>query len=77
MLFADYQAYIDCQKELGQAYLDTEHWTEMSILNVARIGKFSSDRSVQEYCEKIWNVQPVKHHLAEYTPAAAELSVPH
>jgi starch phosphorylase len=54
LLLADYQAYIDCQDRIDEAYLDMERWTAMSILNVARMGKFSSDRSIREYCEKIW-----------------------
>jgi starch phosphorylase len=56
MLFADYQSYIDCQDHVSQAYRDGEHWTRMSILNVARMGRFSSDRSIQEYCRNIWNI---------------------
>ncbi|MBI1270616.1 glycogen/starch/alpha-glucan family phosphorylase [bacterium] len=59
LLLADYQSYIDCQMEVGRAYMNREHWTEMSILNVARMGKFSSDRSIEEYCAKIWHVEPV------------------
>ncbi len=62
-LFADYQSYIDAQDSVSKLYLDTEEWTKKSILNVARIGKFSSDRSVQEYAEKIWDVKPVKINL--------------
>ena len=58
-LLADYQSYIACQGEVSAAYQDRERWTRMSILNVARMGKFSSDRSVREYCEKVWQVQPV------------------
>jgi glycogen phosphorylase len=54
LLFADYQSYIDCQDEVGRAFRDEERWTTMSILNVARMGKFSSDRAIREYCEKIW-----------------------
>ncbi|MHB1191887.1 MAG: glycogen/starch/alpha-glucan phosphorylase [Longimicrobiales bacterium] len=59
MLMADYRSYIECQERVSAAYRDPEEWTRMSILNVARIGGFSSDRSIREYCEKIWNVQPV------------------
>jgi starch phosphorylase len=59
MLFADYQAYIDCQDEAVKAYRDEEHWTKMSILNVARCGFFSSDRSMKQYCNDIWNVKPI------------------
>lgn len=59
MLFADYQSYIDCQQQVSQYYQDPEKWTQMSILNVARLGKFSSDRAIQEYCQEIWHVKPV------------------
>jgi glycogen phosphorylase len=59
MLMADYRSYIECQERVSAAYRDPEEWTRMSILNVARIGGFSSDRSIREYCEKIWNVEPV------------------
>jgi starch phosphorylase len=60
MLLADYQSYVDCQERAGRAYRDLELWTRMSILNVARIGKFSSDRSVREYCEKVWDAKPLR-----------------
>jgi starch phosphorylase len=56
MLLADYQSYIECQDRVADAYRDNEHWTRMSILNVARMGRFSSDRSIQEYCRNIWDV---------------------
>jgi starch phosphorylase len=59
MLFADYQPYVDCQERVSEAYRDKEKWARMSILNVARMGKFSSDRSIREYSEKIWKVKPV------------------
>jgi len=58
MLLADYQSYVDCQEKISQIYRDQDQWTRMSILNVARMGKFSSDRSIREYCEKIWHIQP-------------------
>jgi starch phosphorylase len=60
MLLADYQSYIDCQDRVSQAYKNQEEWTRMSILNVARIGKFSSDRSIRDYCADIWKTWPVK-----------------
>lgn len=63
MLLADYQSYVDCQKQVGQAYRDTGNWTRMSILNTARSGKFSSDRSIQDYCDDIWRTKPVKIEL--------------
>ena len=59
MLLADYASYIDCQREAGRAFQDAQRWTRMSILNVARIGKFSSDRAIREYCDDIWKVGPV------------------
>ena len=63
MLLADYQSYIDCQDRVDAAYRDRNHWTRMSILNVARIGKFSSDRSIRDYCSDIWKTWPVKIEL--------------
>ncbi len=63
MLLADYQAYVDCQDRVSLAYKDQEAWTRMSILNVARIGKFSSDRAIREYCAEIWKTWPVKIQL--------------
>jgi starch phosphorylase len=59
MLFADFGAYIDAQSKVDEAYRDPERWTRMSILNVARIGKFSSDRAIREYCRDIWKVKAV------------------
>lgn len=59
MLLADYQSYIDCQDRVSDAWRDQDRWTRMSILNVARIGKFSSDRAIQQYCQDIWKVQPM------------------
>ena len=58
MLFADYQDYLNCQDRVDQAYRDRRAWTRMSILNSARMGKFSSDRSIMDYCRKIWDVKP-------------------
>jgi starch phosphorylase len=59
MVLADYQAYVHRQTEVGHAWGDRKHWSRMSILNVARMGKFSSDRSIQEYCDNIWKVTPM------------------
>jgi starch phosphorylase len=56
-LMADFDAYLACQHRVSAAYRDTERWTRMSILNVARCGKFSSDRTIAEYASDIWNVQ--------------------
>lgn len=59
LALADYSSYTNCQQQVEAAYRDTERWTRMSILNTARSGRFSSDRSVREYCERIWRVEPV------------------
>jgi glycogen phosphorylase len=59
MLLADYQAYVDCQLQVSEAYRDQKNWTRMSILNSARVGRFSSDRSIRDYCRDIWNVTPI------------------
>ena len=59
MLLADFQSYLDCQMQVGQAYEDAQRWTRMSILNVARSGLFSSDRTVREYADEIWRVPAV------------------
>ena len=58
MVLADYQSYVDCQAEVSRAYRDVDHWSRMSILNVARSGKFSSDRSIADYARSIWHVEP-------------------
>lgn len=65
MILADYQSYIDCQDRISMAFRDQEKWTNMSILTVARMGKFSSDRSIREYNEKIWHATSLKIDLEE------------
>ena len=62
-LFADYASYMKAQKKIDNLYKNQDEWTKKSILNCARIGKFSSDRSIKEYAQKIWNVKPVKVEL--------------
>ncbi len=63
MVLADYQAYAECQQLVDAAYRDVDRWTRMSILNTARSGKFSSDRSVREYCGDIWKAGAVAVQL--------------
>jgi len=59
MVLADYQAYVDAQQRVSDAYRDQQNWTRMSILNSAKVGRFSSDRAIREYCRDIWQVTPV------------------
>jgi glycogen phosphorylase len=59
MVFADYRSYIDCQDRAGPAWADQDRWSRMSILNTARSGFFSSDRTVRDYCRDIWHAEPV------------------
>jgi starch phosphorylase len=66
LLLADYPAYIECQDRVSEAYRDLDRWSHMSILNTARIGKFSSDRSIREYCQEIWKADPISVRLCRY-----------
>jgi len=59
MLMADYRAYVDAQEEVGKCFVNTDAWARMSILNTACMGKFSSDRSVMEYADRIWGLKPL------------------
>ena len=63
MLLADFQSYVDCQRRVGVAFEDAPRWTRMSILNVARSGHFSSDRTIREYADEIWRVPRVPIEL--------------
>jgi starch phosphorylase len=60
LLLADYASYVDCQSRVGRVFRDHRRWMRMSILNVARMGRFSSDRTIGEYCRDVWKVGPVK-----------------
>jgi glycogen phosphorylase len=60
LVLADFAAYCACQDEVEKAFKDPDGWTRSAILNVARSGKFSSDRTIQQYADEIWNVQPVR-----------------
>ncbi|MCB2145590.1 MAG: glycogen/starch/alpha-glucan phosphorylase [Deltaproteobacteria bacterium] len=59
MLLADYRAYVTAQEAVGKLFLDKDEWARKSILNTARMGKFSSDRSVMEYADNIWGLKPL------------------
>ncbi|MBM9519543.1 glycogen/starch/alpha-glucan phosphorylase [Desulforhopalus vacuolatus] len=57
LLMLDFESYLECQKKVSTAFLKQRVWTKMSILNVARMGKFSADRTIREYAEDIWKVK--------------------
>lgn len=65
LLLADYASYIACQDAVGALYQDQEAWSRHAILNVARMAKFSSDRTIGEYAKNIWNVKPLKVMVKE------------
>ncbi len=72
-LLADFDAYLACQEAVSRAYRETARWTKMSILNVARSGKFSSDRAIAEYARDIWHVSPMPAQArTRYTPVEEE-----
>lgn len=58
-VLADYRAYLEAQEKAGAAYLDKDRWGVMAVRNVARSGKFSSDRSISEYAREVWNLEPL------------------
>jgi glycogen phosphorylase len=57
---ADFESYVKTKERLLADYLDRENWSRRAILNIARSGKFSSDRTIREYAADIWNLQPVE-----------------
>ncbi len=63
LLLRDFDEYLACQERVGKAYLDQKKWTKMSILNVARMGKFSTDRTIRQYAEEIWGI-PVEKEVS-------------
>jgi starch phosphorylase len=72
-LFADYQSYLECQERVATAYQDQDKWIRMSILNTARTGQFSSDRTIKEYAQEIWQVTPVP--IEQQETGKAEMSL--
>ncbi|HEY3277080.1 MAG TPA: glycogen/starch/alpha-glucan phosphorylase [Syntrophorhabdaceae bacterium] len=72
MVLADYRSYIDTQDKVGKAFRHGNRWARTSILNTARAGKFSSDRAIKEYGERIWNVSPAAAGRLNAPPHPAE-----
>jgi glycogen phosphorylase len=60
LTLADFGAYATCHEEAARVFSDPERWTRMAILNIARMGKFSSDRTISEYARDIWRLRPVR-----------------
>ena len=60
LLLADYASYVACQDRVASTYRDETAWTRKSILNVAGMAKFSSDRTIRQYAHEIWGVSPVR-----------------
>ena len=73
MVLADFQSYVDCQAQVNKAYQNHTNWTCMSILNTARSGKFSSDRSIKEYSKQIWKVKAVPIKLLSSEDVKADI----
>jgi glycogen phosphorylase len=75
MLLADMREYIQTQERVDAAYRDVDAWSKMAILNVARAGKFSSDRAIKEYASEIWHLEPCDGYKTPAHDAAAQEQV--
>ena len=64
-LLADYASYVACQEQVAEAYRDPDRWARLAILNIAGMGRFSSDRAIREYADEIWQIQPVPVKLKQ------------
>jgi len=60
MLLADYRAYVDVQSLIDRVFVDRNEWTRKALANVAHMGRFSIDRTMRDYAEKVWGVEPLK-----------------
>jgi starch phosphorylase len=64
MTAADFRSFVDAQDVAGKAYLDATQWTRMSILNSAHSGRFSTDRTMRDYNDEIWHLEPITHETS-------------
>ncbi len=65
-ILADFRSYDNAQKKVEEYYKDTENWAKSAILNVAHVGKFSSDRTIQEYVDDIWHLEKVQVNMSGF-----------
>ena len=63
MVLSDFWSYVKCQRKVSTAFTKKDQWAKMALRNIARCGKFSSDRTIRQYAEEIWDVEPVKVKL--------------
>jgi glycogen phosphorylase len=59
LCLADYEHYVDTQERVDEEYRDSASWTRKAIVNTASMGRFSSDRAIREYAERIWELGPI------------------
>ena len=74
LCLADFNSYSECQKRVDAAFQERSRWARKAILNTARVGKFSSDRTIAEYARDIWRVEPVHVELLHERLNAANRS---
>jgi len=68
MLLADFRDYVNCQREVDKVFMDNSEWTRRAILNVANMGRFSSDRTIQQYADEIWQAKPIEVEIENGKP---------
>lgn len=78
MVLADYRSYVDRQEEVDRLFTEPDAWARKSVLTVSRMGYFSSDRAIQEYCRYIWDLSPLDEDATAGTgDPLSGISTPH